>query len=35
MERMKLFAGIIVLGSLWGFAECIIGPAMVDHLVPL
>ena len=34
MERMKLFAGIIVLGSLWGFAECIIGPAMGDAGLP-
>ena len=34
MEKMKLFAGIIVLGSLWGFAECIIGPAMGDAGLP-
>ena len=34
MEKMKLFAGIIVLGSLWGFAECIIGPAMSDAGLP-
>lgn len=34
MEKMKLFAGIIVLGSLWGFAECIIGPAMDDAGLP-
>ena len=34
MEKMKLFAGIIVLGSLWGFAECIIGPVMGDAGLP-
>jgi len=34
MEKMKLFAGIIVLGSLWGFAECIIGPTMGDAGLP-
>jgi len=34
MEKMKLFAGIIVLGSLWGFAECIIGPAMSNAGLP-
>jgi len=34
MEKMKLFAGIIVLGSLWGFAECIIGPAIGDAGLP-
>ena len=34
MKKMKLFAGIIVLGSLWGFAECIIGPAMGDAGLP-
>jgi len=34
MEKMKLFAGIIVLGSLWGFAECIIGPAMGNAGLP-
>ena len=27
-EKMKLFAGILVFGSLWGFSECIIGPAL-------
>ncbi len=34
MEKMKLLAGIIVLGSLWGFAECIIGPALGDVGLP-
>jgi len=34
MEKMKLFAGIIVLGSMWGFAECIIGPAIGDAGLP-
>jgi hypothetical protein len=34
MEKMKLFAGIIVLGSLWGFAECIIGPAIGEAGLP-
>jgi hypothetical protein len=26
MEKIKIIAGIIVFGSIWGFAECIIGP---------
>jgi hypothetical protein len=34
MEKMKLFVGIIALGSLWGFAECIIGPAIGDAGLP-
>jgi len=34
MDKMKLFAGIIVFGSLWGFAECIIGPALDDAGLP-
>jgi len=25
-KNMKLFTGIILFGSLWGFSECIIGP---------
>ena len=25
MEKMKLIAGIILFGSLWGFSECIMG----------
>ena len=34
MEKIKLFAGIIVFGSLWGFAECIIGPILDDAGLP-
>ena len=34
MEKMKLFAGILVFGSLWGFAECIIGPMVDDAGFP-
>ncbi|EMR74598.1 hypothetical protein MBGDF03_00307 [Thermoplasmatales archaeon SCGC AB-540-F20] len=34
MEKMKLFAGILVFGSLWGFAECIIGPMIDDAGLP-
>ncbi|MCK4332243.1 MAG: hypothetical protein KAV40_01545 [Thermoplasmatales archaeon] len=34
MEKMKLFAGILVFGSLWGFAECIIGPIVDDAGLP-
>ena len=29
-DKMKIFAGIIVFGSLWGFSECIIGPNLAD-----
>lgn len=25
MDKLRLFAGIILFGSIWGFAECIIG----------
>jgi hypothetical protein len=25
MDKMKLFAGMLVFGSLWGFSECLIG----------
>ena len=28
MKNGKLFAGILLFGSLWGFAECIIGSAL-------
>ena len=34
MEKMKLFAGILVLGSLWGFSECIIGSVLRDSNLP-
>ena len=34
MEKMKLFAGILVFGSLWGFSECIIGSSLYDAGLP-
>jgi hypothetical protein len=34
MDKMKLIAGIIVFGSIWGFAECIIGPRLSDAGLP-
>ena len=34
MEKMKLFAGIIVFGALWGFSECIIGSSLRDANLP-
>ena len=34
MKNMKLIAGIIVFGSLWGFAECIIGSLLRDVNLP-
>ena len=34
MKRMKLFVGIIVFGSMWGFAECIIGPIFDSFGLP-
>ena len=34
MEKMKLFAGILVFGSLWGFSECIIGSILRDAGLP-
>jgi hypothetical protein len=34
MDKMKLIAGIIVFGSIWGFAECIIGPKLSDVGLP-
>ena len=30
MEKVKLFAGILVFRSLWGFSECIISSALHD-----
>ena len=33
-KKMKLFAGILVFGSLWGFSECIIGSFLKDAGVP-
>jgi hypothetical protein len=34
MKNMKFIAGIIVFGSLWGFAECIIGSLLRDVSLP-
>jgi len=34
MEKMKIFAGVIVFGSIWGFAECIIGPTIENAGLP-
>jgi len=34
MERMKLFVGILVFGSLWGFSECIIGSMLHTAQLP-
>jgi hypothetical protein len=33
-RKMKLFAGMIVFGSLWGFFECIIGPQLSNAGLP-
>jgi hypothetical protein len=33
-KKMKLFAGILVFGSLWGFSECIIGSALNNAGLP-
>ncbi len=34
MKHMRTIAGIIALGSLWGFAECIIGSWLRDANLP-
>ena len=34
MNKMKLIAGIIVFGSIWGFAECVVGPKLSDVGLP-
>jgi len=34
MNKMKLFVGIIVFGTLWGFSECIIGSSSADTGLP-
>jgi hypothetical protein len=34
MKNMKFIAGIIVFGSLWGFAECILGSVLRDINLP-
>ena len=33
-KQMKLFAGIIAFGSLWGFSESIIGPILAETGLP-
>ena len=34
MEKMKLLAGILVFGSIWGFSECLIGSLLWDSNLP-
>jgi len=34
MKHMKFIAGIIVFGSLWGFAECVLGSVLRDINLP-
>ncbi len=34
MDKMKLIAGTILFGSLWGFSECIIGSYMHNSFLP-
>jgi hypothetical protein len=34
MEKMSLFAVILLFGSLWGFSECIIGSTLRDLNLP-
>jgi hypothetical protein len=34
MNKTKLFAGIIVFGSIWGFSECIFGSALHNAQLP-
>jgi hypothetical protein len=34
MKNMKLVAAVLVFGSLWGFAECIIGSMVRDANLP-
>ena len=33
-KNMKLFAGILLFGSLWGFTECIFGSVLKDAGLP-
>ncbi len=33
-KNMKLFAGILLFGSLWGFTECIFGSILKDAGLP-
>ena len=34
MSKIKIFAGMLLFGSLWGFSECIIGSRLSDIGVP-
>ena len=34
MDKMKLFAGVLVFGSIWGFSECSIGSVLRDINLP-
>ena len=34
MDKLKLFASILVFGSLWGFSECIIGSILHNANLP-
>jgi len=34
MDKMRLFTGILLFGSLWGFSECIIGSMLNDAGLP-
>jgi hypothetical protein len=34
MDKMRLFAGILVFGSLWGFSECILGSTLNEAGLP-
>jgi hypothetical protein len=34
MNNMKIFAGMLLFGSLWGFSECIIGSTLSDIGAP-
>ncbi|KYK30625.1 MAG: hypothetical protein AYK22_03325 [Thermoplasmatales archaeon SG8-52-3] len=34
MKNLKLLAGILVFGSLWGFSECIIGSGLSEFGLP-
>ena len=34
MNKMKIFTGILLFGSLWGFSECIIGSAVSNMGLP-
>jgi hypothetical protein len=34
MNKIKIIAGMLLFGSLWGFSECIIGPALTELGLP-